>query len=164
VLPPESGSADPDGAAGDPIVGPAIVPGPCRTSRAASWPGRYTDRTPPLDQARTYVGVGSVRLQYALSEPTTTSVLARLWDEAPDGTALLVDRGVYRIDPPAYDQQAGRLVLPLNGDHWRFEAGHRIRLDLMQVDEPEWRRPDIPNTVTFGPPELRLPTLQGGGG
>ena len=160
-LPPGSGTGDPDGVATDPIVGPSAVPGGCRSSQAAASPGRYTVRTAPLAQPRTVVGIGTVTLDYALSNPTTTTVFARIWDEAPDGSAVLVDRGVYRIDPPAYDQQTGTLTLPLAGEHYRYERGHRLRLDLVQVEEPAYRRPNLPNTVTFGAPRLELPTLQG---
>jgi dienelactone hydrolase len=157
TLPPGSGVGDPDGIATDPIVGPQAVPGECRSSAAAAFPGRYTDRTRPLPEPRTYVGIGEVVLRYALASPTTTTVAARVWDESPDGSAVLVDRGVYRIDPPAYDRQAGTLRLPLYGNHWRFERGHRIRVDLMQADTPSLRPPTVPNAVTFGPPRLVLP-------
>jgi hypothetical protein len=158
VLAPGSGSGDPDGVATDPIVGPQAVPGECRTSEAPEWPGRYTARSEPLDAARTYIGIGTVKLPYTLASPTTTTVTARLWDEAPDGTAIMVDRGVYRLDPPAYDELVtGTLRLPLYGNHWRFEAGHRLRLDLAQVDEPSFRRPNLPNTVAFGEARLELP-------
>jgi dienelactone hydrolase len=161
VLPPGSGTGDPDGIATDPIVGPSAVPGACRSSQAPSAAGRYTARSAPLVQPRTVVGIGTVTLDYALSNPTTTTVFARIWDEAPDGSAVLVDRGVYRIDPPAYDEQTGTLRLPLAGEHYRYERGHRLRLDLVQVEEPAYRRPNLPNTVTFGAPRLELPTLQG---
>jgi hypothetical protein len=157
TLAPGSGVGDPDGIATDPIFGPQAVPGACRPSQAASFPGRYSDRTPPLTQSRTYVGIGEVVLDYALASPTTTTVAARLWDEAPDGSAVLVDRGVYRVDPPAYDTQAGTLRLPLYGNHWRFERGHRVRVDLVQADTPSLRPPTVANTVTFGPPRLVLP-------
>jgi dienelactone hydrolase len=158
VLAPGSGTGDPDGVATDPIVGPSAVPGGCRSSQAATFPGRYTARSAPLASARTVVGVGTVRLDYALAAPGTTTVFARLWDESPDGSAVLVDRGVYRIDPPAYDGQTGTLVLPFAGEHYRYDAGHRLRLDLMQVEEPAYRRPNAPNSVSFGAPRLTLPT------
>jgi hypothetical protein len=157
TLAPEGGSGDPDGVATDPIVGPQAVPGECRTSKAAEWPGRYTARSAPLERSRTLIGIGTVELPYSLASPTTTTVAARLWDEGPDGAAVLVDRGIVRIDPPAYDEVAGTLRLPLYGNHWRFAAGHRVRLDLAQVDEPSFRRPNAPNAVTFGGPRLRLP-------
>jgi hypothetical protein len=163
VLGPGSGVGDPDGIATDPIVGPSAVPGACRVSQAPQFPGRYSDRTAPLSAPRTYVGIGEVVLDYALGSPTTTTVAARLWDEAADGTAILVDRGVYRIDPPAYDTQVGTLRLPLYGGHWRFERGHRLRLDLVQADTPSLRPPTVPNQVTFGPPRLELPVLEAGG-
>jgi dienelactone hydrolase len=157
ALAPGSGDGDPDGVATDPIVGPSAVPGECRTSVAPEHPLRYTARSAPLRAARTYVGIGTVELPYALDVPATTTVAARLWDEASDGSAVLVDRGVYRIDPPAYDGVSGRLRIPLYGNHWRFAAGHRLRLDLVQADAPSLRRPNVPNRVTFDAPRLRLP-------
>ena len=164
--------ADPDGVTTDPIVGPitdsigTTAPGvSCRPSRAAAAPGRYTARTEPLVQGRTYVGNGAVTLDYALTGDVTATVAARLWDEAPDGTAVLIDRGVYRIDTLAGDLAAGTLELPLFGDHYRFAKGHRIRLDLTQVDTPTFR-PDNPNpgrVVAFDSARLSLPVLEGTG-
>ena len=164
--------ADPDGVATDPIVGPVTdsigttTPGvACRQSRAAEAPGRYTARTEPLARQRTYVGNGTVSLDYALTGDVTAMVAARLWDEAPDGTAVLIDRGVYRIDTLAGDPPAGTLGLPLFGDHYRFDEGHRIRLDLMQVDTPTFR-PDNPNaarSVAFDTARMSLPVLEGTG-
>jgi hypothetical protein len=163
---------DPDGVVTDPIVGPltdaigTTAPGvACRQSEAPEAAGRYTERTEPLAQGRTYVGNGTVALDYALVGDATAMVAARLWDEAPDGTAVLVDRGVYRIDTLGGDRPEGTLRLPLFGDHYRFEKGHKIRLDLMQVDAPTFR-PDNPNparTVAFDSARLSLPVLEGTG-
>ena len=87
---------------------------------------------------------------------------ARIWDVAPDGTTLLVTRGTYRIDTPAYDESAGTLHLPLFGNHWRLAPGHRIRLDLTQNDTPYLRTSNIPSGIEFEPPTLTLPTREAG--
>jgi predicted acyl esterase len=98
-----------------------------------------------------------VRIRYALAPPVSASVAARVWDVAPDGTARLLTRGVARIDPPAYDGATGELRLGLFGNHWRVPAGHRLRLDLAQADEPAFRRSNVPAALTFTRAELVLP-------
>jgi dienelactone hydrolase len=158
VLTSAGGTGDPDGFETDPVLGD-IFPGPgrCRESRAEEWPGRHTAVSPPLEGDATYVGLGTVTVPYTLVGGTTATLNARLWDVATDGTTFFVDRGSYRIDVPAYDAAAGTLELPLFGNHWRFEQGHRIRLDLVQVDEPFLRRSNVASSIVFGAPTLRLP-------
>ena len=71
---------------------------------------------------------------------------ARLFDVAPDGTELLITRGAYRLDD---DPRAGVLELPLYGNHWRLRPGHRIRLDLTQVDTPTYRLSNLASSISF---------------
>jgi len=47
--------------------------------------------------------------------------------------------------------------VPLFGDNWRFPAGHRLRLDLSQVDEPFLRHSNVASSIAFGAPTLTLP-------
>jgi predicted acyl esterase len=157
-LPPGSGTGDPDGLATDPVAGSlgGTQPEQCRTSQAPQWPGRYTAHTPPLGAALETVGLGEVRLRYALAPPVSAAIAARVWDVAPDGTARLVTRGVARLDP-AYDSAAGELRLGLFGNHWRVPAGHRLRVDLAQADEPAFRRSNAPASLAFTRAELVLP-------
>jgi dienelactone hydrolase len=150
------GSGDPDGVATDPVTGGAV----CRESMAATWPGRYTAVSEPLARRATYIGLGSVQVPYTLLGGTTATLDARLWDVDASGRALFVDRGTYRIDVPAYDSASGTLQLPLFGNHWPFASGHRVRLDLSQVDEPFARRSNVPSTIEFAAPTLTLPTVE----
>lgn len=165
-----SGSGDPDGLATDPIVGGFVDGafangGACRTSTdpspAADASGRYTALSEPLPSALTYVGLGTVTLPYTLVGPAAT-VDTRIWDVAPGGPTLLMTRGTYRLDVGAGDASTGTLRLPLYGNHWPLAPGHRIRLDLAEVDEPTFRRTNEANTFTFGSPTLTLPTRQAG--
>jgi len=103
-------------------------------------------------------------VNYVLAGPGAT-LHARVWDVAPDGTALLVTRGTYRLDTLAAgdaDPPAGTVRLPLYGNHWPLDAGHRIRLDLQEVDTPTFRPTNLVNTLTLAPPALELPTRQAG--
>ena len=152
MLTSTSGTGDPDGLATDPVTAARG----CHESVAPSWPGRYTALSDPLASATTYLGIGTVSIPYTLVG-TTATLHAPLWDVAPSGRALFVDRGTYRLDVPAYDTAAGTLELPLFGNHWQFGQGHRVRLDLTQVDAPFLRPSNFPSAISFGPPTLALP-------
>jgi hypothetical protein len=153
----QSGTGDPDAFVADPIVDEIRGGEGCQQAQAPAWPGRYTALSQPLAEAATYIGLGTVRVPYTLLGGPTATLHARVWDVAPSGTALFVDRGTYRIDTPAYDAPSGVLELPLLGNHWRFPAGHRIRLDLVQVDTPFLRAGNVPSLVQFDAPTLTLP-------
>jgi len=161
-------AADPDGVATDAVVPSrlpsAVVRTPdCRESTTTSWPGRYTAVSAPLPRDTTYVGLGSVKVPYTLTGGPSATLNARVWVmPASGGPALLMTRGTYRLDTPAYDPVAGTLRLPLYGNHWPLAAGHRIRLDLQEVDAPTFRPTNIPNQLTLQPPALTLPTRESG--
>jgi hypothetical protein len=64
---------------------------------------------------------------------------------------------------PAYDEPAGTIRLPLYGNHWPLRPGHRIRLDLTQVDQPSFRPSNVESSITLTePPTLTLPTRESG--
>jgi len=158
VLPPGGGTGDPDGGGTDPVFG-GVVFGqtePCRESQTPQYAGRYTAISNPLKDRSTYIGLGYVSLPYSWTGDTSAAINARLWDVEPGGKTLLISRGTYRLDVP-YDAQAGTLRLPLFGNHWRLGKGHRLRLDLTQVDEPTFRRSQVPDAITFTAPRLTLP-------
>jgi predicted acyl esterase len=150
------GAADPNGPATDAIAGPEVQPGEeCRHSEGPAI-GGYTEYSPPLTSTKTYVGIGHVTVPYVWAGAVSGGLAARLFDVAPDGTELLMTRGVYRLDN---DPQTGVLRLPLYGNHWRLEPGHRIRLDLTQVDTPTYRPSNLPSSLQFpGGVTLTLPT------
>jgi len=151
------GLVDPNGPATDPIAS-----GGCRTSPGPAL-GGYTGTSLPLDATATYLGLGWIDVPYTFSGQTG-QLDARVWDVPPDGTAapLLVTRGTYRLDVPGFDSPSGTLRLPLFGNHWTFGAGHRIRIDLTQVDQPFLRPSNPPSTLAFANPRLVLPTLEAG--
>jgi hypothetical protein len=73
---------------------------------------------------------------------------------APDRTELPITRGAYRLEN---DPRAGVVTLPFYGNRWRIEAGHRIRLDLTQVDNPTYRASNLASSIQF--PQGVRPTL-----
>jgi predicted acyl esterase len=117
----------------------------------------------PLPDQTAYVGLGEVRVEYALTPAATQAQLdARVWDVPPSGPALLVTRGTYRLDTlNGYDTPTGTLRLPLWGNHWRLAPGHRIRLDLTQADTPTLRPNNLPSSLEIlSSPRLILPTRE----
>jgi pimeloyl-ACP methyl ester carboxylesterase len=163
------GLADPNGPATDPVLSsqaPSAIdilsPGQgCRESTGPAV-GGYTAVSDPLPHQVTMVGIGYVEVPVKFVG-TTGQLDARLWDVSPSGkTTLLVSRGAYRIDVPAYDQNAETVRVPLFGNHWVFAPGHRVRIDLTQADSPMFRASSAASTIEFGPPVLNVPTRESG--
>lgn len=158
LLTSESGLADPNGPATDPLghsssllnagFGCTASPGPAI--------GGFTGISAPVPMLLTYVGLGYVEVPYVFTGQTG-QLDARIWDVDPSGQALLVSHGTYRLDVPGFDAPAGTLRLPFFGNHWQLEGGHRVRLDLTQVDQPFLRPGNPPSTLTFTNPRLVLP-------
>jgi predicted acyl esterase len=157
-----AGATDPNGPLTDPVLADRVLPGgdKCRESAGPAL-GGYTAYSEPLPDHATYVGLGTVTVPYELTG-TTATLNARVWDVAPDGTELLMTRGTYRIDVPAYDTAAGTLQLPLFGNHWPLGPGHSVRLDLTQVDTPFLAPSKVASSIEFAPPTLTLPTRESG--
>ena len=162
VLNSPLGAADPNGPATDPIVGDVVAPSSdCRTDQGDAT-GGYTSVSEPLPDHTTYVGLGEVDVDYSVAPALTQAQLdARVWDVPPTGPAYLITRGTYRLDTlNGYDPATGQIRLPLFGTHWLLAPGHRIRLDLTQVDEPFLRPNNLASSITIGTPKLVLPTRE----
>jgi putative CocE/NonD family hydrolase len=138
--------------------------------------------SPALDEALEILGYPHAVLAIATTARVAT-VVARLIDVAPDGTAALVCKGVLNLthrdshtDPsPLEPGQRYTVQVPLDATSWIFAPGHRIRLALSGADFPNtWPSPE-PYTATLylcgeagsclvlptiGPQELRLPVPQ----
>jgi hypothetical protein len=162
-----TGVADPNGPATDPVTRaaaagvpfdtPVVDAGGCASSPGPAL-GGYTAISSPLPLGLTYVGLGYVEMPYTFAG-VTGQLDARVWDvdSNPSGPTLLVTRGTYR-----FDAASGTLRLPLFGNHWSLQPGHRLRLDLTQDDSPFLRPSNLPSSVTFSNPRLVLPTRESG--
>ncbi len=157
---------DPNGPATDPIVGDVVIPGQdtCRTSESPAL-GGYTGISEPLPDHAAYVGLGEVRVPYLLTPAITQAQLdVRVWDVPPSGPAFFVTRGTYRLDTlNGFDAPSGTLRVPLWGNHWLLAPGHRVRLDITQVDQPTLRPNNLPSSIQIlDDPSLVLPTREAG--
>ena len=78
-----------------------------------------------------------------------------IWDLAPDGSATLVTRGVYRFNGTL---GAASIDTTLQGNGWEFAAGHTIRLEVTQNDAPYLRPDTIASGVLYTSVTLTMPT------
>ncbi|WP_106400788.1 CocE/NonD family hydrolase [Actinocorallia populi] len=106
--------------------------------------------------------VGTVTLQLRLSAPAGANVHVRLLDVAPEGEAFLIVKGQAHLDVPLSGEEA---VVDLQNIAYRLRAGHRLALDIMSSDFPEYI-PECPHgsdpwTSLPGEPAARGLTLGG---
>jgi hypothetical protein len=101
---------------------PACAPGTCE----------FADfTTPPLSRTIISVGVPTAHLHIAGTGVQQVVFFGKVFDVAPDGTALLVKR----LISPVRVFEAGKPVdFQLPGLVHRFEAGHRVRLEIASTD------------------------------
>ncbi|MFB4303294.1 CocE/NonD family hydrolase [Actinomadura sp. NTSP31] len=92
--------------------------------------------------------IGTATLLLSLSAPAGAHIHARLLDMAPDGSAHLISKGQVRFDVP-HDAA----VLDLQDVGYRLRAGHRLALDVMSSDFPEY----VPECPAGADPWTSLP-------
>jgi uncharacterized repeat protein (TIGR01451 family) len=68
---------------------------------------------------------------------------------------VLVDRGPRRVRPA--EANAGQVTFELDGNGWRFGAGHRVRIELTQDDSPFVHASTPPSSATLSQVRLAIP-------
>ena len=81
---------------------------------------------------------------------------ARLYDLYPNGTQVLVDRGVKRLM-----SAMGPTTLDLHGAGWRFAKGHRVRIELAQDDDPYIKSSVSTGSLVIQGAQLSIPVREG---
>jgi putative CocE/NonD family hydrolase len=69
------------------------------------------------------------------------NVMVRLWDVAPDGTAVMFDENVALID------HAGPVAFDLKSTDWTIGSGHRLGVQLGTIGSGSWRDNPSGNTI-----------------
>ncbi|HET7311456.1 MAG TPA: CocE/NonD family hydrolase [Mycobacteriales bacterium] len=147
------------GRATDPVAGDGI----CAAQQSPVAAGSVVDSW-PVRRPLTLIGAPTVTTSMTVTDDTSqapyvtgpaggTQLDARLWDVAPDGSALLLTRLLYR---PRAGQQAQTFMLhPIA---YRVAAGHTIVLELRGSDVPYARPSNEPFAIDLGSLRLTLPT------
>ena len=128
----------------------------CVTTDLPATPGVATWKV-RLREDYTLVGMPRLTLTYSATGPDV-QLNSRLWDVAPDGVQTLVTRGAYRVVAPAEGEQ--KLSYDLYGNHWRFEEGHELWLEVTGDDSPFFRQDNFPSMTTIHAARLSLPGEQ----
>jgi hypothetical protein len=106
-----------------------------------------------VDLPREFVLLGRTRLTVTHTGTGDPRILAaRLYDLYPDGTQVMIDRGMLRLTDPN-----ATTVLDLHGNGWRLAKGHRVRVEIAQDDAPYIKASSIPGTLTISAAKLELP-------
>ena len=141
----------------EPVANSVLNGGRCpvESSSSAAGPGVAVYTSDPLAQSYTMLGATTVSIDYSATTAQGLQLNARLYDVFPDGSSVMVDRGVRRVE-----SASGRVSYQLHGNGWRFPAGHRVRIEVAQDDDPYLRASSVPSTTTISHVTLRIPVRE----
>jgi dienelactone hydrolase len=143
----------------DPVVNELRNARRCPVETGIAESGVASYASVPLPGDATMLGSATATIDFRLSGSSSGFQLnARLYDVFPDGTAVMVDRGTRRVTPE--EAASGQVTYELHGNGWRFAAGHRIRIEVAQDDEPFVTASDAPSSAELSRLLLRLPTRE----
>jgi dienelactone hydrolase len=146
---------NPHGSNADPLANFSTNGGRCPFTSVPAGPGVAVYETDPLAEQATMIGGATVSITYDATSTAGLQLNSRLYDVFPDGTAVLVDRGPYRATSPS-----GTVTYELNGNGWRFPAGHRVRLEVAQDDGGYLKASSVPSTATIHGVRISLPVRE----
>ncbi len=126
----------------------------CVVETTPAGEGVATYESEPLPRSFTMMGRTRVRVPHT-GTGSGVQLNARLYDVFPDGTAVMIDRGVRRVESPNQIT-----VFDLHGNGWQLRKGHRVRIELAQDDDPYMKHSTQPSTLTLDGVRLRIPIRQ----
>lgn len=153
--------ANPHAKNADPVSNSAANGGACPVESspggaATAGPGVATYDSDVL--GANYTMLGATRIQVTHTGAGSSLQLnARMYDLYPDGTQVLVDRGVKRLT-----DGMGPTTLDLHGNGWRFDAGHRVRIELAQDDDPYVKSSVAPGSLMIEGVDVSIPVREEG--
>ncbi len=138
----------------DPVKNLAANGGKCpvETDDAGSGVASYTSEVLPHEF--TMLGSTALNVTFAATGPVA-QMDARLYDVKPDGSAILVDRGPRRLRTT--EASSGQVSYEIFGAGWRFPAGDKIRIELMQDDDPFLHFTEAASSASLSKAVLRVP-------
>jgi uncharacterized protein len=136
--------SDPTPSTGGPVL--SGTAGTVENARLEARPDVLTFTSAPLATALEILGPVSARLRIRASNPYH-DVFARLCDVDPDGRSRNICDGLIRHQPGDHAAGETTITVPMSSTAHRFEAGHRIRLQVSGGAHPRYAR----NTGTADP-------------
>ena len=147
---------NPHALAADPVANQVANGRRCPVATEGAGPGVAVYDSEPLERDATLIGRTRVMVPHTGSG-SGIMLAARLYDLFPDGSAVMVDRGLRTGVAPEETT-----VFQLHGNGWRFARGHRIRIELAQDDEPFLHASNQPSSLTLRGTTLELPVREAG--
>jgi dienelactone hydrolase len=147
----------------DPIYNFLFNGGACPKETSVAGAGVATYTSPPLPSTATMVGATKVTVNYALTAPpgdAGAQFNVRLYDLAPGGTALMVDRGTRRLS--VAEQSGSQVTFELDGNGWRFPAGDSLRVEIAQDDNPSIKSSSVASSAALSGTTLQIPIEESG--
>jgi X-Pro dipeptidyl-peptidase-like protein/prolyl oligopeptidase family protein len=148
-------TANPHADIADPFTNLLTNGARCPVFTTPAGPDEATYDSDPLTGTATMIGGTRVFVDYAASTADGLQINARLVDVFPDGKGVMVDRGVRRVT-----SQSGTVEVPLQGNGWRFEPGHKIRVEITQDDYAYIKGSSIPSSATISGVRVRMPVRE----
>jgi putative CocE/NonD family hydrolase len=126
-----------------------------------------TDPAPPATRSLA-TAADDTHSYFSWSEPTTSrvritatprislrasapgNVMVRLWDVAPDGTAVMFDENVALIE------RAGRVAFELKSTDWTFGVGHQLGVQVGTIGSGNWLDTPSGSTIKVTRAQLSL--------
>ena len=137
------------GGSQDQAVNP-LAKGACATFPAGDAPGTAVVSR-EVARPFTLLGFPTVRASIRTSG-RGGFIAARLWD-VHEGEQTLVSRGLYRLR----DNERGQIEFQLFGNGWRFQQGHRAKLELLGNDPGFLRTSNFDFSVRVSKLRVELP-------
>nr|WP_269328221.1 CocE/NonD family hydrolase [Kineosporia mesophila] len=119
---------------------------PAARSLAASTTNSYLSWSKPVTSRVRLTATPGITLKAG----ATGNVMVRLWDVAPDGTAVMFDENVALIE------KKGRVAFDLKSTDWTFEVGHQLGVQIGTIGSGSWRDTPSGNTIAVTGAKLAL--------
>jgi predicted acyl esterase len=148
-------SPNPHAAQADPIANAFITGGKCPVTNVPAGPGVAVYDSAPLSAPATMIGPTQLSVDYDATTADGLQLDSRMYDVFPDGRAVMVDRGVRRVT-----SAGGTQTYELDGNGWRFAAGHRIRIEVDQDEGQYVKRSVISSSAVIHGVRLSVPVRE----
>jgi dienelactone hydrolase len=145
---------NPHALSSDPLGNFLSRQGRCVVETSPAGPGVASYTSDRLPSDFTMIGQSTATVVFGATGPVGQMNI-RLYDVFPDGRAVLVDRGPRRLTGP--EVSGGSVTFQIHGNGWRFPAGHRVRIELAQDDDPFVKRSEVPSSAALSRAVLRIP-------
>ncbi|MFJ8791766.1 CocE/NonD family hydrolase [Streptomyces sp. NPDC102462] len=146
ALPQPSGTWDMENAPAIEPAGPkALTDATARLQRSGAVTSSFFVWSEPVRKAVRVIGTPRI----SLTAKGTGNIMLKLYDVAPDGTAVMFDEQVSLLD-------SGRLSVDLKATDWTLAAGHVLAVEIGSIQTGSWRDTPSGETISVRGAQLRL--------